>query len=90
MDCPEVLLIPSADGNASDKTLNNELLSNISAHMAEYGFSPGASIYVADSAFVITDNLTVADKNGIRFLSRLPANFSECKRVISEAVSADD
>ena len=78
------------DGNASDKTLNNELLSNISAHMAEYGFSPGASIYVADSAFVITDNLTVADKNGIRFLSRLPANFSECKRVISEAVLADD
>ena len=40
------------DGNSSDKTLNNELLSNISAHLAEYGFMPGASIYVADSAFV--------------------------------------
>ena len=77
------------DGNSSDKTLNNELLSNISAHMAEYGFSPGASIYIADSAFVTTDNLAEAKKNNIRFLSRLPANFNECKRVISEAVSAD-
>ena len=78
------------DGNASDKTLNNELLSDISAHMAEYGFSPEASIYIADSAFVTTDNLTEANKNGIRFLSRLPANVNECKRVISQAVSTDD
>ncbi len=78
------------DGNSSDKTLNNELLSNISAHMAEYGFSAGASIYIADSAFVTTDNLAEAGRANIRFLSRLPANFSECKRAISEAVSADE
>jgi len=78
------------DGNSSDKTLNNELLSNISAHMAEYGFSPGASIYIADSAFVTTANLAKANKNKVRFLSRLPANFNECKRVISEAVSTDE
>ena len=49
------------DGNASDKTLNNELLSHISSHMAEHGFKPGASIYVADSAFVTTDNLIAAE-----------------------------
>lgn len=78
------------DGNSSDKTLNNELLSNISAHMAEYGFSAGASIYIADSAFVATDNLAEASRANIRFLSRLPANFSECKRAISGAVAADE
>ena len=78
------------DGNSSDKTLNNELLSNISSHMAEYGFTPGASIYIADSAFVTTANLKKAGANDIRFLSRLPANFKECKNAISEAVSADN
>ena len=78
------------DGNASDKTLNNELLSHISSHMAEHGFKPGASIYVADSAFVTTDNLIAAQENGIRFLSRLPANFNECKHAIAQAVAADD
>lgn len=78
------------DGNSSDKTLNNELLSHISTHMAEYGFSAGASIYIADSAFVTTDNLAEAGRANIRFLSRLPANFSECKRAISEAVEADE
>jgi len=77
------------DGNSSDKTLNNEILSNISGHMAEYGFSAGASIYIADSAFVTTDNLAQAHRDDIIFLSRLPANFNECKRVISEAVEAD-
>lgn len=78
------------DGNASDKTLNNELLSHISSHMAEHGFKPGASIYVADSAFVTTDNLIAAEENGIRFLSRLPANFNECKHAIAQAVAADN
>jgi transposase len=77
------------DGNASDKTLNNEILTNISAHMAEYGFAPGASIYIADSAFVTAGNLSKTDEDNIRFLSRLPANFSGCKSVISEAVLAD-
>jgi transposase len=79
----------TVDGNASDKTLNNELLSNISAHMAEHGFKPGASIYIADSAFVTSDNLAKAVESDIRFLSRLPANFNECKKAISDAIAAD-
>jgi transposase len=78
------------DGNASDKTLNNELLSNVSAHMAKYGFAPAASIYVADSAFVTSKNMAKAEEEGVLFLSRLPANFKECARVIQEAVSSDN
>ncbi len=57
--------------------------------MAEYGFTPGASIYIADSAFVTAKNLAKAVENDIRFLSRLPANFKECKKAISEAISAE-
>jgi len=49
------------DGNASDKTLNNELLTNISKHMAKHGLKPGAFVYVADSAFVTKANLEKAE-----------------------------
>ncbi|MBW2655890.1 MAG: IS1634 family transposase [Deltaproteobacteria bacterium] len=76
------------DGNASDKTLNNELLGNISKHMARNGLSQGAFVYVADSAFVTKDNLEKAGKTN--FLSRLPATYNECSRVIQDAVRQDD
>ena len=77
------------DGNASDKTLNNQLLGNISRHMARHGLGPGAFVYVADSAFVTPDNLKDADKKRIQFLTRLPATYKECSRAIAEAVSVD-
>jgi transposase len=83
------ILGATKDGNASDKTLNNELLSNISSHMARHGLSPGAYVYVADAAFVTEDNLAETEQAQTCFLSRLPANYSECSRVIREAVSAD-
>ena len=78
------------DGNASDKTINNEVLTGISKHMARYGLQPGAFVYVADSAFVTGDNLAEAEENNVRFLSRLPANYKECDRVVDAAVTADD
>lgn len=78
------------DGNASDKTLNNELLAGISRHMAGYGIEPGAFIYVADAALVTPDNLAKADEQGIKLLSRLPATYKECSRVIREAVVANN
>jgi transposase len=45
------------DGNASDKTLNTTVLSEIAHIMAHYGVHPGAFIYVADAALVTEDNL---------------------------------
>lgn len=77
------------DGNASDKTINNEVLSTISSHMANHGLTPGAYVYVADSAFVTPANLEKAKDNKIAFLTRLPATYSECDRVIEEAVAMD-
>lgn len=73
------------NGNASDKTLNNELLANISKYMTRHGLSPGAYVYVADSAFVTEDNLDKANNSDTWFLSRLPAAYNECRRAISEA-----
>jgi transposase len=75
------------DGNASDKTVNNEVLSTISTHMASHGLTPGAYVYVADSAFVTQANLEKAKDNEIAFLTRLPATYSECGRVIEEAAA---
>ncbi|BBO71397.1 IS4 family transposase [Desulfosarcina alkanivorans] len=84
------ILGTTTDGNASDKTLNNELLTNISAYMARHGLEPGAYVYVADSAFVTEDNLKKADRRQTWFLTRLPATYKECGRIIREAVAADD
>ena len=83
------ILGATKDGNASDKTLNNELLSNISKHMAQHGLSPGAYVYIADAAFVTEDNLRKADDNPTWFLTRLPATYNECGRVIRDAITAD-
>jgi transposase len=83
------ILGATQDGNASDKAINNELLTNISKHMARHGLSPGAYVYVADSAFVTESNLGKADSNGTWFLTRLPATYNECSRVIRNAVEAD-
>jgi transposase len=84
------ILGSTEDGNASDKTLNNELLGGISKHMARHGIQPGAFVYVADSAFVTPDNLKQSKEKQVKFLTRLPATYKECGRAISEAVAADN
>jgi transposase len=77
----------SEDGNASDKTLNTTLLSEIATILARHGVAPGAYIYVADAALVTEDNL--AALGNTLFISRLPATYTECERVIQEAVARD-
>ena len=59
------------DGNASDKTVNHTLLSNIATFLAKHGVAPGAYIYVADAALVTEDNL--AALGDTLFITRLPA-----------------
>ena len=73
------------DGNASDKTLNTTLLSKIAHLLANHGVAPGAYIYIADAALVTEDNL-IALRDTL-FISRLPATYAECERVIQEAVA---
>jgi transposase len=75
------------NGNSSDKTSNNKMLSQISSIMARHGLGPGAFVYVADSASVTESNLDLMGDN--LFLSRLPATYTECHRVIEEAVLAN-
>ena len=73
------------DGNASDKTLNTTLLSEIAQLLACHGVTPGAYIYIADAALVTEDNLAALGDTW--FITRLPATYSECTRVIGEAVA---
>jgi transposase len=84
------ILGTTEDGNASDKTLNNELLGGVSKHMARHGLKPGAFVYVADSAFVTPDNLEKSSDKNVKFLTRLPATYKACSRAISEAVIAEN
>jgi transposase len=76
------------DGNSSDKTSNNEMLTRISSIMAKNGIDPGAFVYVADSAMVTEDNLNVLGEN--LFITRLPATYKECGKAIEKAITADD
>ena len=56
--------------------------------MASHGLQPGAFIYIADSAVVTKKNLFVIG-DGTLFISRLPANYKECLRVIKDAIEKD-
>jgi transposase len=73
------------DGNASDKTLNTTLLSEIAQLLAHYGVQPGAYISIADAALVTEDSL--AALRDTLFITRLPATYSACGRVITEAIA---
>jgi transposase len=76
------------DGNASDKTLNNTLLSAVAHHLKKRGIREQAFTYVADSALVTQANLQALEE-GIGFITRLPATYAECERVIAAAVAAN-
>jgi transposase len=71
------------DGNASDKTINTTVLSEISQRMAHYGVAPGAYVYIADSAMISQANLEALGET--LFISRLPATYGECERLIQTA-----
>jgi transposase len=76
------------DGNALDKEINNTILSEISQHMAQFGVDEKAFIYISDSALVSPGNMERLSL-GRLFVTRLPAVYAECGRVIWEAVTAD-
>lgn len=73
------------DGNASDKKINHQVLSDIARHMKAHGVNDQAFIYIADSAMVTQQNL----KRAGPFISRLPATYNECERAILSAIDAD-
>jgi transposase len=71
-------------GNASDKTINNAVLTNLSKYMAKHGLGEGAFVYIADSAMVTPNNLQALGGN--LFITRLPFSYNEAERVVLEAV----
>jgi len=72
------------DGNKSDKTINNAVLTNLSKSMARHGLAPGAFVYIADAAMVTQENLAALRYN--LFITRLPFTYREAERVVSDAV----
>ena len=73
------------DGNASDKTINNTLLSDLATFLAQHGWRQALSYHVADAALVTEDKL--AALGDTLFITRLPATYRECGRLITEAVA---
>jgi len=77
-----------ADGNASDKSVNNAVLTSLSKHMGKHGLAAGAFVYVADAAMVTPANLAALGEN--LFITRLPFTYGEAERVVAEAVLGGD
>jgi transposase len=77
------------NGNESDKIVNRNLIPKMVERMAELG--QDNFLYVADSALITPENLALMDdwNKGFRFVSRLPASYKECGKVIAEAVRED-
>jgi len=65
--------------------VNNTLVSHIVTFLAQHGVAPGASISVADAALVTEAHLTALGDT--LFISRLPATYNACGRLIAEAVA---
>jgi transposase len=73
------------DGNAADKKTNGKILDELPRIMARHGAKEFT--YVADAALATKENLSLMGDD-IRFITRLPANFGACGRLISTAVAS--
>ncbi len=72
-------------GNAPDKKINGNVLAELPRIMASH--EQKDFIYVADSALATEENLFLM-ADDVRFITRLPANFSACGLLIREAVAS--
>ncbi len=70
-------------GNTSDKTWNFDFIEKLAQSLDPKLLQN--VIYVADSALVTEDNLKRIGKHGLRFISRLPGNFSLEKELKAKA-----
>jgi len=75
-----------AEGHASDKSLNNEMLTAMATPLATFGLAHGAWIAMADSALMTEEQLKTRGDDRL-CIRRLPANANEWQRVIREAVA---
>ena len=74
-------------GNTDDKTWNNNLLNIIQKQLA--GVDLSTVTYVADSAVVTEENLITIASLPLNLISRFPATFSLCHRLMERAVKDD-
>lgn len=65
--------------------MKNTVLSTIATFLATHGGAAGAYIYVADAALVTEDHL--AALGDTLCITRLPATYNECGRLMTEAVA---
>lgn len=76
------------DGNLDDKSWNRLLLSSLPEHFTPEKLQ--TLTYVADSAFVTDKNLLLAEKLGLKFISRLPATYDLVETLTLKAFSDDN
>lgn len=63
------------NGNESDKTLNGQWVTQLRSLLGKNDVEEFL-LYIADSALITTDNLTLMKEYHVDFISRLPGNFA--------------
>lgn len=72
------------NGNVSDQTINNRMLTKLSKYLAKHGIAEGAFVYITDAALITGPNLREVGKNLI--ISRIPFTFTETEQAVLEVV----
>jgi transposase len=88
VDCGIPVGCKSVSGNESDKTINRNLLKQVSRKMRELGEKD--PVFIADSALVTEENLNLLADNdtGCLFITRLPRTYKECVTAVERCVEA--
>jgi hypothetical protein len=76
------------DSNLDDKSWNRLLLSSLPEHFTPEKLK--TLTFVADYAFVTAKNLFLAEKLGLKFISRLPATYDLAYALTLKAFSEDN
>ncbi len=81
------------DGNASDKTINKNIILKIAGYMAKYRVNIDNFIFIGDSALITSENLEIMgglnQEEKIEFISRMPETFNECTNLIKDAARSE-
>ncbi len=81
------------DGNASDKTINKNIILKITEYMAKYRVNIDNFIFIGDSALITSENLEIMgglnQEEKIEFISRMPETFNECTNLIKDAARSE-
>ncbi len=76
-------------GNMDDKTYNKETLDDVDKLLSEMNVDRDEFYYIADSALFTAANISKANENKIKYITRMPDNFNVAKAFLDSPLPED-